>query len=253
MTILIQFALRLSFGLALAMALTPPRLVTSGYYRNHSYVLLGLSVLAATLAWLHGGETPLWPPVTAAVLSYLSSVVWLYERSRLGIALLCMIAMVALYGAWLLPGGSAAAEGGGALTQWVAWLDPLAGGLVLGVTMAAMFLGHWYLNAPGMQLAPLRRLVVLMGGSLFLRAVVCGAGLMFLLGSGMPSQSDLLFIALRWLAGLIAAAGTVWMTWRILKIPNTQSATGVLYVAVIVTFIGELTAQLLAAKLNVPV
>ena len=40
--ILTQFVLRLSFGLALGMALTSPRQVTSGYYRNHLYVLLGL-------------------------------------------------------------------------------------------------------------------------------------------------------------------------------------------------------------------
>ena len=39
------------------------------------------------------------------------------------------------------------------------------GGLVLGVTLAAMFLGHWYLNTPTMQLVPLKKLVVLMNYS----------------------------------------------------------------------------------------
>ena len=38
-----------------------------------------------------------------------------------------------------------------------------------------------------------------------------------------------------------------WMTARTLKIPNTQSATGILYVVVIMSFTGELTAQLLSA------
>ena len=50
MAILTQFLLRLSFGLALGMALTSPRQVTSGYYRNHLYVLLGLNVLATMVA-----------------------------------------------------------------------------------------------------------------------------------------------------------------------------------------------------------
>jgi len=38
------------------------------------------------------------------------------------------------------------------------------------------------------------------------------------------------------------------LTWQTLKIPNTQSATGILYAGVIVTFIGELTSQLLAVN-----
>ena len=38
------------------------------------------------------------------------------------------------------------------------------------------------------------------------------------------------------------------LTWQTLKIPNTQSATGILYVGVIVTFVGELTSQLLSRE-----
>ncbi len=37
---------RITCGLAGAMALTSPRQVTSGYYRNHLYVTLGFMVLA---------------------------------------------------------------------------------------------------------------------------------------------------------------------------------------------------------------
>ncbi len=43
------------------------------------------------------------------------------------------------------------------------------------------------------------------------------------------------------------------MSWQTLKIPNTQSATGILYVAVIVTFLGELVAHLLSQELPYPV
>ena len=50
MAILVQFLLRLSFGLAVGMALTSPRSVSSGYYRNHLYVTLGMATLAALLA-----------------------------------------------------------------------------------------------------------------------------------------------------------------------------------------------------------
>ena len=43
------------------------------------------------------------------------------------------------------------------------------------------------------------------------------------------------------------------MAWHTLKIPNTQSATGILYAAVIGTFLGELTALLLNASGKIPV
>jgi hypothetical protein len=36
------------------------------------------------------------------------------------------------------------------------------------------------------------------------------------------------------------------MTWYVLKVPNTQSATGILYAGVILSFIGELSSQLLS-------
>ena len=65
MAILNQFVLRLAFGLALGMALTDARQVTSGYYRNHLYVLLGLLVLATMVALGAPDQFPLAPPLTA--------------------------------------------------------------------------------------------------------------------------------------------------------------------------------------------
>ena len=47
MEILAQFLLRLSFGLAVGMAITSSRQVSSGYFRNNLYVMLGLTTLAA--------------------------------------------------------------------------------------------------------------------------------------------------------------------------------------------------------------
>ncbi len=58
----------------------------------------------------------------------------------------------------------------------------------------------------------------------------------------------LLFIALRWLGGLVGVLILAVMAWQTLKIPNTQSATGILYVAVIGTFLGELISMLLSAE-----
>jgi hypothetical protein len=252
--LLTQFIFRLSFGLALAMAVTPARYVTSGYYRVHSYVLLGLNVVATLVALSQPERYSLWPPLVSAIVSYLASVLWLYEKPRPGVAALLIVAAASLMGAW----SSAATSASTSLTEFsiarVLWLsDPATGGWLLGTTMAAMLLGHWYLNTPSMQLAPLRRLVLLMAAAVGARAGVCAIGLVLGWSGGSPETGHLVLLALRWLAGLLGTLLLIGMTWQTLKIPNTQAATGMLYVAVITTFLGELTAQLLSAESMYPV
>ncbi len=253
MIVLLQFIYRLSFGLALAMAVTSPRQVASGFYRNHLYVLLGLNVLAAAAAWSdEAGRFSVWIPLAAAIVSYVGAVLWLYEQPRLGLLAIGAVSLLGLFGAWhetLLPTTVTIAE------RLLFRLDPVSGGLTLGVTMAAMLLGHWYLNAPGMRLEPLRKLVLGMAAAIALRVVVSGVGLGFTLArdaAALETSAFQAMLALRWLAGIVGSLVVAGMTWQTLKIPNTQSATGILYVGVITTFLGELTAQLLSQRTPFP-
>jgi hypothetical protein len=112
-----------------------------------------------------------------------------------------------------------------------------------------MLLGHWYLNAPGMELAPLRRLLSASSLAVSTQMVVVGTGLVaeFSLRARVDA-SWLLFVLLRWSFGLFGVLALLWMARRTLEIPNTQSATGILYVAVLGVFIGELTGLLLSAE-----
>ncbi|HWB08143.1 MAG TPA: hypothetical protein VG826_02775 [Pirellulales bacterium] len=266
MQLLVQFIMRLSFGLAAAMLCVSPRQVTSGYYRNNMYVLLGLGVLASLVAWMAPADSaiPVWPAVLVAAASYVGAVAWLYEKAGPGFIALAAIAASSLTGAWLSQANAAKdAPVGVVTTDGVAprstapqmagvsgtlrTLDPVAGGLVLGVTMAAMLLGHWYLNAPGMSLAPLKRLVTCMVAALLVRGALAGAGLVLELGAaGAFDLSQWLFVAMRWLMGLVGGLIVAFMARQTLKIPNTQAATGILYVGVVFAFVGELTAQLLS-------
>ncbi len=232
------------------MAITSPRLVTSGYFRNHLYVLLGMNVLAALVAWRTPEQFSIWPPLAGVALSYASAVAWLYEKPPVGRALLALLAIAGLAGAWLAMPAAASAAVESPVATALRWFDAPTSGLLLGSTLAAMFLGHWYLNTPTMELAPLERLVLLAGAATAARAIVCGGGLaMQIEQAGMPQPA---FIALRWLSGLIGVALLLVMTWKTLKISNTQSATGILYVAVIAVFLGELTSQLLSAQALFP-
>ncbi|HTU25788.1 MAG TPA: hypothetical protein VMF30_10340 [Pirellulales bacterium] len=249
MSLLVQFIFRVVFGMAAAMALVPPRQVTSGYFRNNLYVLLGLDVLATLVALAERSQFPLWPPLAGAIACYLGGALWLYEKPAAGRNALVLIAALALVGAWLAPRPLGETD----LAQALFDADLVTGGLLLGTTMAAMLLGHWYLNSPTMALAPLRRLIGIMGLAIAARAVPCGIGLALVLSSATwPSQAELLFLLLRWLSGLLGAAGLAVMAWKTLLIPNTQSSTGILYVAVIATFIGELVSLLLSGSAAYP-
>jgi hypothetical protein len=250
MLVLSQFVLRLSFGLAAAMALISSRKVTGGYFRNHAYVLLGLNVLATLAALADRNHLWLWPPLVAALLSYVCAAVWLYEKPTAGKLMLWSIAAVSLVG--ILPASIPVSS---MYTQagMILWrLDAPTSGLVLGSTIAAMFLGHWYLNTPTMELAPLRGLLILMVIAVLLRAAVSGAGLFLQASETGLSSTQWLLVGLRWIAGIFGTAGLIAMAWQTLKIPNTQSATGILYVAVITTFLGELISLLLSAGTGFP-
>jgi hypothetical protein len=265
MGMLAQFLLRLAFGLAVGMAVTSPAKVSSGFFRNHLYVTLGLTTLATLLL------TQIFLPgaifaALAALFSFLGAASWLYEAKRIGWVMVVGVAWGSFTSAEI---GQAsvhedyvvinAADEAIASTSIKMKLDEfhaiwvLTSGLVLGFTFAAMLLGHWYLNSPGMELAPLRRLLVAAAVAIVAHSAVVGAGFVAELSTRSDiSMAWLLFVLLRWSFGLVGVLALLWMAWRTLDIPNTQSATGILYVAVIGVFIGELTGLLLSAESAYP-
>lgn len=251
--VLIQFVFRLAFGLAAAMSVTSPKWVTSGFFRVHLWVVLGLNTFVGAVLAMLPIEVPqrtllLGFTIAGAVAAYVGSVLWLYESKRAGQVMLGVVTLVNLVGAIV-----AGAVGTSQIPLWATSIDTFTSGLILGTTFSAMLLGHWYLNTPSMKMAPLQKLIVLMVVSAGLRALVSGAGL---IGSWAPEQlaarTFLWFVALRWISGLVGVVVLAWMSAQTLKIPNTQSATGILYVAVIFVFLGELTSQLLSAQTPFP-
>lgn len=252
-TFLVEFLFRLSFGVAAAMAVTPPRHVTSGFYRVHLWVLLGVNTLASLLVMTVSDSMPqsvfLLATATAA-LAYCGSVVWLYEKVAAG--RIVLLGMILLSATSTVLVGKAASQENPTLLGW-GIVDGLTGGLAIGFPLTAMFLGHWYLNTPTMNLLPLKRLVRLIVATTLLRAVVCGIAIAFLISeSPFTEHVSIAWLSLRWLSGVVGVLLAAGMTWQTLKIPNTQSATGLLYVAVILVFLGELTSQLLSSSVGYP-
>jgi hypothetical protein len=109
-------------------------------------------------------------------------------------------------------------------------------------------MGHSYLTAPSMSMTPLLRLLAGSAAAIVLRAIVAGAALWFwTAGRSLFNLNDetVLLLPVRWGLGLVGLMGLLGLAWSCARIRSTQSATGILYVAVIFAFLGELTSLLL--------
>tara|TARA_B100000029_G_C17515507_1_gene937921 strand:+ start:100 stop:891 length:792 start_codon:yes stop_codon:yes gene_type:complete len=263
--VIAQFAIRLICGMSLSWCLTPRKQVTDGFFRIQMLIVLGLGVLTALVCsglWgqspLPGGNqlslslgesAPAWLATMIAVLAYVGSFVWALGHRRWGNSI---IAIITGLGLLLLAGTTWITTGLSSSRQALAMASELSTSLLLGSAMVSMLLGHWYLTATGMPLEPLARLNTVLGLATVARLSLAATGLL-VIGGWPTSDHQVLLLVLRWLAGLLGPLVIVGMVWRILKYRNTQSATGVLYVGVVLALTGELTATLLFQELSVHV
>lgn len=230
------------------MVFTSARDVSVQFFRTVTLVVLGLSVVALLFGtWPLGMPGPLHLAVIAAFAGF---VVWTLGRvaaARYFTVFLFFFTSVAA----VTP--LARAKVYGSYANWsVAIGEQVTSALLLGSMMAAMLLGHSYLIAPSMSIDPLKRLVIWIAASVAGRAAF--AGLALIVAGYNRNVSTLenswwwsLFAA-RWLVGLVGPAVVAWMVWQTTRIRATQSATGILYAGVILTFFGELVSQLLSGR-----
>jgi hypothetical protein len=247
MNLLLDFLCRFGWGMAAGLVLTPAALVPGGFFRVNLLVVLGLATTASLVSQSLADAGGIWiPTAAAAVVAWIGSVAWLAGRTRAG-QWSCGIAGVLLAGATVVTAAmTAGVAGDTAGAAWLAGGEALVSGLVAGLTVHAMLLGHWYLNAPGMRVDALRRMIDLALAAWALQMVVSVAGLVN--RAGFPTDlTGTALLSLRWIAGLAGLPLLLVMARKTLEIPNTQSATGILYVACLAAILGELTSQLLQA------
>jgi len=259
-----QFALRLICGMSLMWAVMPRRQVTSGFFRIQMLVVMGLGVLATLLGdaepipsrWLSREIVQIVCGIVAFA-AFVGSVAWTLERRRLG--------------TWI--GGLVLASSAGVIVlqslskkhplQDVSWffsLSELTASAVLGGTVAGMVLGHWDLTAPTMSIEPLNVVNKVLGMAGVARLLVSTTAICLVWNGALdPSHGTEamaripgLWLSLRWLAGVIGPLVASLMVWQILKYRNTQAATGVLFVGVILAFIGDMLAALLLRETGLP-
>ncbi|HEV3165645.1 MAG TPA: hypothetical protein VGZ22_16580 [Isosphaeraceae bacterium] len=245
-----EFALRLAGGLAGLLLLTPSRQVPLAFFRTQFQIIMALLVLAALD---QGRSDPdrvlLGLTIAAAALGFVGSVAWGLGLPRVGVP---AAALIVTSVAAVLIGASRTA-------WWPLWAlnsaEGLASGAVMGSTLTAMLLGHHYLTAPAMSIEPLKRFVRAMVGSLAVRTVLGGVAL-WAWYRGLATTTHgggvtPLFLAIRWVVGLAGPTLATYLAWKTVQIRSTQSATGILYIAMILVLFGEVTATALSHRSGV--
>ncbi len=153
------------------------------------------------------------------------------------------------------------ATGTGAAETFVYVVGLLTVASALGSVLLAMLLAHWYLIEPRMPIAPLNRVL-----GLFLATEGIKLALVFaVVAIHLPAWNandggllrafvlgDALFVAVRATLGVLAPLVLGWMTWKTVQIRSIQSATGILYAAIVFVLFGEVISLYLSLSTGRP-
>lgn len=221
----------------LTMVIYP--VVDRGHYRSSTWAIVPLMF---GLALALEGSTRLLGLATALAAALFLAAVYI-QRPLLEWS---SGASASLIGGGLLVAGATSSCGGDCATPA---LHAVLGALMVGSVTHAMVLGHWYLNQPRLPIEPLR-------GATRIMLVVTVASL----AAGGADRGAL--VAGQIPASILAFSGAgYWWTWLILMVGilvlgmmvratvrtrSTQSATGLLYVAMIPALVAQFVLNLLA-------
>lgn len=263
------FLIQVASGACLALALCGVHRMAWRYLRLMGIVCFALFLLAGMLLVRDLGNQVLRLPMRAGPLlaaALVFAVVWLVVNAmqggrirpaqRVWMALAGGVGLAAsigltlradpqvapivasLSGSWARPATTGASIGLGAM--------------LLGSLTAAMLLGHRYLTDTGMTILPLRQLTRVFIAAVIARAVWVGLALRpvwsdrsFFANVATDPNWMWLILAIRVLVGLVLAGVFAYMAWDCARLRSTQSATGILFFAMIPVFLGELSAQYL--------
>ncbi|MSU76761.1 MAG: hypothetical protein EXS16_01570 [Gemmataceae bacterium] len=244
------FCLRLAAGMILILPALPASDLPPRFFRVHFLTALGL--LGVVGVFVADSATPaFWALYAGAILwCVFGSIVW-HLNDAPGGRLAIWITPIVLSACMVLGGMLIRSDRDSALRV----ADDIASALVVGSAITAMLIGHSYLISPAMTITPLMRLLAALGIAILIRLTLACYGLWIWSTDQRITSMEtelLLWLSVRWALGLFAPMILGWMAWETARIRSTQSATGILYVVVIVCFLGELTSMLIAEKTGFP-
>ena len=224
--------------------------VRRGHFRIVGWlaIVLGLFAVLAARDALEG-ETVAGALVIATSVSSALYLLAQYVRSE--VPAVVVGATAGLFGVATLVCIGGLAEG------WPAALAAaglVTGMLLLGAVINGMLLGHWYLNQPGLKPWALARLTTFAVAAVVATVVLglAGAGLLAgaqtpgaTLGLSGPGESFGMAFFFVWLGLALLTGGVCLGARRCVAIRSIQSATGLLYVALLTAAVAEFLVRYL--------
>jgi len=129
----------------------------------------------------------------------------------------------------------------------------------VGSVTTAMLLGHWYLVVPNLSTRPLFILLYVLGGAFVLQGGLAAAALLRLAGArNVATAHDVVFGANTlpfWMhigAGIALPIVIIGLAIQSTHLRSLMSATGLLYVAVVLTLAGQITGKVVFYSANLP-
>lgn len=268
--ITLQAVVEVAIGGFLALFITDlTRLVTRGFLASTGVVLLLVGAIGAA------GEFAI--PDPAHFTDHFLNRSWLTPSLRLTAAFMVafLAYLVALYlrppVLHVLVGFITAAIGLSALltTAFVfptpSWGSPgtiaafLLSAVTIGTVTTAMLLGHWYLVVPNLSIRPLVALLALLAIGLVLQGVLAAGALLVLAGhAGVASRQEVLsggFGLTFWMhigIGITLPLLLTGLAAQSTRMRSLMSATGLLYVAVVLILVGQVTGKVIFFNGNLP-
>jgi hypothetical protein len=265
------FLILLSGGVMLAAAVSDPRQVTLRWLRLAGMLALTMCGLAGAFYVLAGRDAGAMSPLlrrvqvglfiatALAVLGQLGFVQVAWRRTQRAFAAMALLLAV-LAGCNVLhelmdAQGIAVRFPPKMLSMMLQTIACAGVAAMTGLALMDMLLGHAYLTASQMTMRPFARLNLALAGVLLVRALVATGGVLAL-QQWRPLEMlwgvhGLLMIT-RWLVGLAVPIVFVYMAHDCIKRRSTQAATGILYVAGVLIFIGEIVALQLVRSTGLP-
>jgi hypothetical protein len=254
-----SFLILLAGGIMLAAAVSDPKQVTLQWLRLCG--IIALSVAGVSMFFLFrrstGATSEMWIAngvLAAVILGQLAFVQVAQLRWQNVLAWLAFFVAVKI-GAEHVRFALASPDATQRLTVIIAYLAAFGVAAMSGLALMDMLLGHAYLTAAKMTIAPFRRLNGILAGVIMWRMLVA-MGATTLIQRMRPiymlwGQYGILILT-RWVVGLIVPAIFIYMANDCIKRRSTQSATGILYVAGVLIFIGEMIGLYLVRATGLP-
>jgi len=236
------FLILLGGGIMLAAAVCEPQQVTLNWLRLCGILALVMSAVSMFfLARSDRSGAMIWMLNAACVVAILGQVAFAqlgFRRTQQALAVLAFFISIRIGAIYF---------GRTPITSYAAAIGIAA---MSGLALMDMLLGHAYLTASKMTIAPFRRLNAFLAGTMVWRAIIAGFATTLMTREIWLREG--VFILTRWLVGLAVPAVFVYMAHDCIKRRSTQSATGILYVAGVLIFIGELMAVYLVRASGLP-